>query len=134
MHELPATRGMLEVALEAADGAGADHITSIDVVVGELTTIVDDSVQFYFDIISEGTPAADAELRFRREPATGLCGECGQEHPVSPPLGPCPECGSLAVSVTGGDEFYVESIEVEDGDPRRTEGDEGQRPGGGRQP
>lgn len=125
---------MLDVALEAAREAGAPRIVGIDVVVGELTTIVDDSVQFYFDIISRDTLAEGAELRFRREAAMALCGDCGDEYPVTPPLRPCRECGSLALSVTGGDQFYVDSIEVENGDPCRREGDEGERPGGRRQP
>lgn len=122
---------MLEVALEAAERAGARRILRIDVVVGELTTIVGDCVQFYFEAISEGTPAEEADLRLRREPATARCEACGGQHSVRPPLGPCPECGSLALSVTGGEDFYVESVEVDDGDPRRGEGAEGERPGGG---
>lgn len=115
MHELPATHGMLDVALESAHGVGAERILAIDVVVGELTSIVDDSVQFYFDIISRGTPAAGAELRFRRQPAEGNCGECGHVFPAAPPLArSCPRCGSLALRVTGGRDFFVESIEVDE--------------------
>ena len=57
MHELPATRGMLGVALEAARAENARRILAIDVVVGELTSFVDDAVQFYFDVIAEGTAA-----------------------------------------------------------------------------
>lgn len=114
MHELPATRGMLEVALDAARREGAGKILAIDVVVGELTSFVDDAVQFYFDIVAEDTPAEDARLRFRREPARVKCHDCGEEHRTGPPLRPtCPACGSMALEVDGGRDFYVESIEVE---------------------
>lgn len=113
MHELPATRGMLDVALEAAREAGADRILSIAVVVGDLTSFVDDSIQFYFDIMSRETPAAGAVLQFRRESAEGRCAECGHTFPVTPPVPrECPACESLALSVTGGQNFYVDSIEV----------------------
>ena len=115
MHELPATRGMLDLALEHMERAGAERILAIDVVVGDLTSIVDDSVQFYFDILSRETPASGAVLRFRREPAEGRCAECEHRFDVRPPLErSCPECGSLALEVTGGREFYVESIEVDE--------------------
>lgn len=115
MHELPATRGMLQVALEAAEGVAAERVLAIDVVVGRLTSIVDDSVQFYFDIIAEGTAAEGAELRFRRESAVLTCGECGRNEEVEAPLPPvCPGCGSLRIRVQGGQQFYVESIETED--------------------
>ena len=115
MHELPATQGLLDVALNAARDAGADRILSIDLVVGDLTSFVDDSIQFYFDIISRDTPAEGAVLRFRREPAEGACGECGHTFPVKPPVPRvCPECESLKLQVEGGREFYVDSIEVDE--------------------
>ena len=114
MHELPATQGLLDVALKAAREAGGTRIQVVDLVVGDLTSMVDDSIQFYFDIISRGTPAEGAELRFRREPAEGSCGECGHAFPVQPPIPrECPACGSLRLKVTGGREFYVDSIEVD---------------------
>ena len=59
MHELPATQGMLDVALEAGLAAGCERITEIHLVVGELTSIVDDSVQFYFDILARGTKGCE---------------------------------------------------------------------------
>jgi len=115
MHELPATQGLLDVALDAARKAGAQRVQFIDLVVGDLTSMVDDSIQFYFDIISRNTPAEGAELRFRREPAEGRCGECGHVFPVKPPVPRvCPECESLVLHVEGGQDFYVDSIEVDE--------------------
>lgn len=115
MHELSATQGMLDVALEAAMQAGAGRIRSIEVVIGDLSSFVDDSVQFYFDLISRGTAADGAVLRFRRAPAHGRCGTCGSAFPVTPPLPrSCSACGSLALRVVGGREFRVESIEVDE--------------------
>jgi hydrogenase nickel incorporation protein HypA/HybF len=115
LHELPATEGILATALETARGAGAERILAIDVVVGELSSIVDDSIQFYFDILSRDTPAAGARLHFRREPGRAECPVCRYVYAVKPPLDPfCPECGDGLVCVTGGQEFYIESIEVDD--------------------
>ncbi len=115
MHELPVTQGMLSVVLEAARKAGGRRVVAIDVVIGELTSIVDDSVQFYFDILSKGTLAEGAQLRFHREPGTATCRDCSHVFEVRPPLlVECPVCGSSRIRVTGGTAFYVHSIEVAD--------------------
>src|SRR5690606_36341181 len=127
MHELPATQGILETALEAAQRAGGRRILAIDLVIGELTSIVDDSVQFYFDVLSRGTLAEAAVLRVRREPAELTCNSCGLQAPVTPPLPfTCPACDALTLRVEGGQSFHVESIEVDDastGDPADPEGE-----------
>lgn len=117
MHELPATQGMLDVALEAAEAAGATSIQEIHLVIGSLTSIVDDSVQFYFDLLARGTLAEGAILVFHREAARLDCGSCGHTGEVVPPLPrSCPTCESLQLRVTGGDAFRVESLEVDDPD------------------
>ncbi len=114
MHELAVTQGILSVALEAAHRAGARRIDAIDLVIGDLASIVDDSVQFYFDILARGSPAEGAALRFRRVPAEGRCFACGAQFTIGPTLvAACPVCDSGQLLITGGREFYVESIEVD---------------------
>ena len=117
MHELAVTEGILALALETAQRAGARRIAAIDLVIGELGSIVDDSVQFYFDLLSRDTPAEGAMLRFRREPAEIVCWTCGQRWSVGAPLPrACPACKSSQLQVAGGHAFRVESIEVDNED------------------
>lgn len=117
MHELSITEGILSIALGAAGGR---HITTINLVIGDLSSFVDDSVQFYFDMLSRGTPAESAKLNFVRQPASATCHDCGHVFGVKAPLIPeCPQCGSARLAITGGRELRVESIEVEDGSSGR---------------
>lgn len=121
MHELPVTQAILDTALVAAQQAGAQRIVAIDLVIGEMSGIVDDSVQFYFDILSQGTPAAGAALRFQRQPARAVCPDCDHSYAAAPPLAPfCPACGSPRVQVSGGRQFFLESIEIDDQDTGST--------------
>ena len=118
MHELPVTQGILSVVLETAQQHGNRPVLAIDLVIGDLSSIVDDSVQFYFDILSRNTLAEGASLNFRREPATAHCWDCGHQFKTSIPLpSVCPDCGVNRLHISGGREFYLESIEVDDEDP-----------------
>ena len=113
MHELSVTQNILNIALDHAQRANARRITALYLVVGQLSTIVDDSVQFYWDIVAEGTPAAGSKLNFRRIPAELECRNCGAHFGLGRDTFDCPQCGSADVHVVVGEEFYVEAIEVE---------------------
>lgn len=120
MHELAVTESILKIAIDASQKNGARPITAINLVIGELSSIVDDSVQFYFDLLSKGTLAENAVLHFRREPAVVVCLDCAHQFNAHAPLDPyCPVCGSARLQVRGGRDFFIESIEVADEDSRR---------------
>ena len=111
MHELSVTESILEIALRHSREAGASAVTDLHLVIGELSTIVDESVQFYWDIITEGTPAAGSTLHFRRIPGRLGCRTCGHIYSPRDDL-PCPACGGIEIDILAGEEFYLESIEV----------------------
>lgn len=113
MHELSITQNLMEIAIRHANDAGAARINKLYVVVGQLSNIVDDSVQFYWDMISEGTIAEHAALEFCRVPARLHCDACGAEFRLNPENFFCPECGSERIVITAGEEFYLESIDVD---------------------
>ncbi len=110
MHELPVSESILEIALRHAEGR---RVTNLYLVIGQLSSIVDDSIQFYWDIIGQGTLAEGAKLHFRRIPTELLCLDCGQSFAPGEDSFACPACGSLKVKVAKGEEFFLESIEVE---------------------
>ncbi len=113
MHELAITQSLLEISLRHAQQADTARIKSLNLVIGELSSIVDDSVQFYWDIISRGTIAEGAQLNFRRIPAALRCEDCAHEFPLDHKDYVCPDCGSSRVMVVAGDDFSLESIDVD---------------------
>jgi len=109
MHELAITENILDIAQKHAKG---QHITALHLVIGMLSSIVDDSVQYYWDIITQGTSAEGAKLHFRRIPTEFQCRDCEVRYiPVKDDYA-CPNCGSLRLIIVAGEEFYLESIEV----------------------
>lgn len=113
MHELSVTQNLLDIAVRHAEQAGALRITQVNIVVGQLSSIVDDSVQFYWDMISAGTIAHKAQLNFKRIPAQLRCTDCAHEFLMNERDFVCPRCGSGNLVVAGGEEFYLESIDVD---------------------
>jgi hydrogenase nickel incorporation protein HypA/HybF len=113
MHELAVTESLLNIALQHAQQAQAVRVTDLYLVLGQLSSIVDDSVQFYWDTISEGTICEGAQLHFERVPATLLCLDCSHAYTLPDQLIACPQCGSERVKVTAGEEFRLDSIDVE---------------------
>ncbi len=110
MHELAVTEGLLEVALHHAAGR---RVTDLHIVVGQLSSIVDDSVQFYWDFASANTVCEGAQLHFTRVPTTLVCQDCGHTYTLKTHLEDCPQCHSLHVRIMSGEEFRLDSIEVE---------------------
>ena len=113
MHELAVTENILSIALKHAELAGASKVTDIHITMGQLSSVVDDSVQFYWEMISENTICFGAKLHFKRIPAEFFCTDCKTQFNLNQELAPCPNCGSIRVRIVAGEEFFLESIEVE---------------------
>lgn len=113
MHELFISQSLLELALEHAENASAVRINAIELVIGELSSVIDDSLAFHWDIISQDTIAEGAELRFNRVPAKVFCRDCGEENALKNGQLLCPICGGNNITPTAGTEFLLQSIEVE---------------------
>ena len=113
MHELSITQNVLNIVVKHAQAAEAHRVTAIHLVVGQLTGFVDDSVQFYFDMLSPGTLAEGAKLVIQRVPAKLRCRACGEEFGLHDGSWLCPRCSAVGGTVLQGREFQVESIEVE---------------------
>ncbi len=113
MHELSITQSMLEVVLDQAEKSEAKEIKEINVIIGEMTGIVEQCVQFYFKFLGKGTIAEGAALSFTRVPTTARCRSCGKDFEVEEFAWACPHCGDNDIEITAGKELFVESIEVE---------------------
>ena len=113
MHEFSITESVLALALEKAGQAGATKVTRINLVVGEMSGVVSDCVQFYFDAISRDTIAGGAQLSFEARPTKLRCHHCQSDFTPHDHDWACPGCHETAIEIVSGRECYMESIEVE---------------------
>lgn len=113
MHEYSITESMLALALEKANEAKAGKIIRINLVVGELSGVVSECVQFYFDFLSKDTIASGADLSFETTPTKLRCRNCDAVFSPNSHDWSCPDCHEAGVEIVSGRECYMESIEVE---------------------
>ncbi len=117
MHELPVVQSLMTITLDHAARHNARRVLALNLVIGQLSSIVDDCVQFYWDILARDTIAAGARLNFRRIPARFRCHDCGAEFALNESSLICPNCGGSHFQLLQGDEFRLESIDIEEDDP-----------------
>ena len=113
MHELSVTESLLKIAVEHAEKAKAGRVTDLHIVIGDLASMVDDSIQFYWDIIAKDTIAEQATLHFRRVPAELQCNTCSARYQPTDEELICPNCHGIGATIIAGEEFFLESIDVE---------------------
>lgn len=113
MHEQSIVESLLAIALENAQKANAVKIHKINVVIGELSGAVDESIDFYFNFLRKDTIASEANLSFRHVPAQLRCRKCGRIFTAQNMDFCCPDCKETEVDIIGGRELYLESLEVE---------------------
>lgn len=113
MHELGITEQIVDIALKHGEKNQAEKITDLYLVIGELSSIIDDSVQFYWDMIAENTICEGATLHFKRIPAIFKCQECSTEYKLQEgELTLCPTCEGSRMEILQGKEFHLESINI----------------------
>ncbi len=113
MHEGSIVESLLALALENAQRAQATRIVTIHVVVGELSGVLEEAMEFYFGFLSKGTMAAGATLSFKRIPAQLRCRKCNHVFTPEKLDLRCPTCGEADVDIVAGRELYIDSLEVE---------------------
>lgn len=114
MRELNETRSILTKALLKARESNAKRIKSLHLVIGEISELDQSSIQKHWDELSVGTPAEQAQLHFRFISAEVQCMACFMKyHPLDGKIH-CPYCGSYGAKILSGEEFYLESIDLDD--------------------
>ena len=113
MHELAITQSMFELVLKHAEQAEAKKVAKINLIIGEMTGVVGDSVQFYLDFLSKGTVAEEAVLSIKMVPPEARCRDCSETFELKEFDWTCPSCQGKSLEIIAGKELFVESIEVE---------------------
>ncbi len=122
MHELAITQAILDTALRYAERAQVTIIRTLHLRLGELSGLAPDSIQFYFELISQGTRAQGARLFFTRFPPHAKCRRCDAVRDLTfdprewldefTKLDVC-ACGANDYELDGGTGCFLDEMEAE---------------------
>jgi hydrogenase nickel incorporation protein HypA/HybF len=111
VHELSLSGAVLNTVVKHA---GERPVSLVSLRVGRLRQVVPDTLEFYFEFVARGTICENARLEQEIVEASLRCNACEHEWEIEIPAFRCAACGGSDVVVASGNEFEVESIEVEE--------------------
>ncbi|MGI8608828.1 MAG: hydrogenase maturation nickel metallochaperone HypA [Candidatus Dormibacteria bacterium] len=113
MHELSIAQSIVEMVDEVAHREGAARVATINLRLGALSSVVEEALQFSFELVAAGTAAEGARLAVEKVALVIFCPTCDAERTLSAPVFICPVCGNPTQSVISGKELEVTSVELE---------------------
>lgn len=115
MHEMSIVQTLLEQVRSEVEAAGhTGRVLGVHLVIGRLSGVHVDAIRFAFELLAPDSIVGEAELVVDEPRALLCCHACGSEQEIDELQVNCPRCGSSDVTIRGGKELLLQSIELED--------------------
>ena len=114
MHELAVTQSLIQSVLTECKKNNIKDIKKIIVELGSLTSYVDESIQFYFNLLKKDIQIIkNSSLEIHVEQGKIKCKDCKKTSTVQDPyLILCQHCQSTNIEIISGKEFIIKEIEI----------------------
>jgi len=121
MHELSIVTSIVETVTETLaalpESSRGARVLEVRLRVGALASVIPESLEFCWGIVSEGTPLEGSKLVVNMLPVVVHCVPCGQDVELEGVQSfRCPKCGEPCSDMRQGRELEIDSIEIEDGE------------------
>jgi hydrogenase nickel incorporation protein HypA/HybF len=118
MHELSIISSVVTSVCAAVSEAGGGTVECVRLRVGALTGVVNEALQFGYDLATCGTPLAGSSLEIENLPVVIFCGVCRCERTLSGVQSfRCPCCGTPSGDIRQGRELEIASVVLETAEP-----------------
>ncbi len=115
MHEASIVEALIEqVGVEVARCGRGGRVLGLDLVIGRLSGVNVDSIRFAFEVLSPGTIVEGSRMNIDEPKAICCCRSCKSRSPIDDLEAECPACGSDDITIEGGQEMLLKTIELED--------------------
>ncbi len=115
MHELSIVSSIVESVTGSLAAYPGAQVKEVRLRVGALASVVEDSLQFCYQIATEDTPLAGSKLVVNILPVVMHCEPCSQDVTLASLQSfRCPQCGEPVGDMRQGRELEIDSIEIEE--------------------
>jgi hydrogenase nickel incorporation protein HypA/HybF len=115
MHELSIAASIVDVVTESVKKYPGARVKEVRLRVGALASVIEDSLQFCWEVTIEGTPLEGSKLVVNILPVVVQCTACGKQGELdSLQSFRCPHCGEPASDLRQGRELEIDSIEIDE--------------------
>ncbi len=112
MHELSIAMGIVKIAEDETSKANANEVIKIELVVGVLSGVEIDSLEFVWSSAVKDSVLEKAELKIIKILGKGKCADCDTEFEMENIYDVCPNCSSNFKGILQGKELKVKALEV----------------------
>ena len=115
MHELSIAASIVDAVTESVAAYPGAHVKEVRLRVGALASVIEDSLQFCWEITVEGTLLAGSKLVVNILPVMAHCDACGKDGELASLQSfRCPHCGEPVTDPRQGRELEIDSIEIDE--------------------
>jgi hydrogenase nickel incorporation protein HypA/HybF len=107
------TQNILDDVEQSLSNAQYSKVINIKIKVGEFATLDPSSLQFCYQVLTNGTKFENTELVIEIIPLVGHCNNCKKEININNFFFVCTECGSSNIEIISGQELILSEINVD---------------------
>lgn len=114
MHELSIAYELVAIAEAHVRDAGGSAVERVTVRIGELSGVVEEALQFGYDIATAGTLLEGSSLIVERVPIIAFCPTCAQQQTLDTmQYLACPVCHTPTPDILQGRELEISSMAIQ---------------------
>jgi hydrogenase nickel incorporation protein HypA/HybF len=115
MHELSIVASIVDSVAETMAAYPGARVKEVRLRIGALSSVVEESLLFCYDLATEGTPLASSKLVITTVPVLAHCEACQADVELASVQSfRCPRCHEPVYELRQGRELEIESLEIED--------------------
>lgn len=115
MHEMGIAQQLVSIALEAIPkDMDNPRVAILHLRIGKLASVVEHSLTFCLEIITQDTPLEKVRLEIESVPVRLRCKRCQKQWETDNPMFQCPDCPDGQVEMISGREIEIISMELAD--------------------